>query len=239
MRQTGLQNSGVRTLPKASLRALRIAAVALGIGLVLSTGAVRADDDEEEAEPSLMDNLMSGIGAKRAGDTGIKYRERSPLVVPSKIDLPPPSGKKAPAANWPKDPDEIARKEAIEAAKASTILPSEEVRTMGRALMPNELAAPKGAGRTASNAESTTPGAGNSSRPLSPSELGYKGGIFSGMFGGNKGESAPFKGEPPRQTLSQPPVGYQTPSPNYKYGSGPAEAQVREYNPAAGKYGDK
>ena len=238
MRQTGPQNSGARTYPKASLRALQIAAVALSVGLVLSAGAVRADDDEDDAEPTLMDNLMSGLGAKRSGDAGIQYRERSPLVVPSKIDLPPPSGKRAPAANWPKDPDETARKEAIEAAKATTVLPSEEVRTMGRTLLPSELATPKGARRTSANAETNTPGSSNKIM-LSPSELGYKGGLLSGVFGGNKAESTPFKGEPTRQTLSQPPVGYQTPSPNFAYGSGPADAQVREYNPAAGKYGDQ
>ena len=52
------------------------------------------------------------------------------------------------------------------------------------------------------------------------------------MFGGNKTETAPFKGEPTRESLTQPPPGYQTPSPNYAYGTGPKESLNKEYNPA-------
>ena len=50
---------------------------------------------------------------------GIEYRERSPLVVPPKLDLPPPAGTAAEvkAPNWPKDPDEARRKAAIAARK--------------------------------------------------------------------------------------------------------------------------
>ena len=40
-------------------------------------------------------------------------------------------------------------------------------------------------------------------------------------------------------TGAQPPAGYQTPSPNFAYGTGPKESLVnKEFNPAAGKYGD-
>ena len=72
---------------------------------------------------------------------------------------------------------------------------------------------------------------------LSPSQLGYSGGL-SGLFGGSKTETAPFKGEPTRDSLTQPPPGYQTPSPNFAYGTGPKESLNKEYNPAQGKYGE-
>ncbi len=52
-------------------------------------------------------------------------------------------------------------------------------------------------------------------RPLPPSKLGTK--KLFGWFG-NKGEQAPFTGEPERSSLTQPPPGYQTPSPSYPYG---------------------
>ena len=57
---------------------------------------------------------------------------------------------------------------------------------------------------------------------LSPSELGSKS-LFSaiGNIGGTKQETAPFNGEPARQSLTQPPQGYQTPSPNFAYGITP------------------
>ena len=61
---------------------------------------------------------------------------------------------------------------------------------------------------------------------------------LSGLFGGNKSETAPFKGEPTRESLTQPPPGYQTPSSNFAYGTGPKESLNKEYNPAKGQYGE-
>ena len=59
------------------------------------------------------------------------------------------------------------------------------------------------------------------------------------MFGGNKTETAPFKGEPtPGVADRSRRRGYQTPSPNYAYGTGPKESLNKEYNPATGKYGE-
>ena len=47
-----------------------------------------------------------------------------------------------------------------------------------------------------------------------------------------------FTGEPPRDTLTAPPAGYQTPSPNYAYGVGiKAKEQVDPSRPLPpGKY---
>jgi hypothetical protein len=57
--------------------ALKLSAVALGIGLVMSAGPVRAgddgdDDDDMTFEEKLIDNLMSGIGAKGMEKKGIE-----------------------------------------------------------------------------------------------------------------------------------------------------------------------
>ena len=54
---------------------------------------------------------------------------------------------------------------------------------------------------------------------MSPAELGYTGGLFK-MFGGSKNDAKPFTAEPPRQSLTEPPPGYQTPSSSYAYGTG-------------------
>jgi len=81
-----------------------------------------------------------------------------------------------------------------------------------RILTPSELAQAKARrlrAATASISPAANPG---TNAVLSPSQLGYSGG-FSGLFGGNKAETAPFKGEPTRESLTQPPPGYQTPSP--------------------------
>jgi hypothetical protein len=168
-------------------------------------------------------------------NTGIEYRERSPLVIPPRNDLPPPAvSAEAPAPNWPKDPDIQKRRAAKEARKKD----NKDPREASRILTPSELAA----GKTAPGkrqAETNQPGDPGANAILSPSALGYEGGL-SGLFGGSKTESAPFKGEPTRDTLTMPPPGYQTPSPNFAYGTGGTKESLnKEYNPSQGKYGDK
>jgi hypothetical protein len=170
---------------------------------------------------------------------GIKYRERSPLVVPPKLDLPPPAASnEVKAPNWPKDPDDARRKAAIAERKKQNKQKVEDPRTAFRPLTPDELNVGKlpPAART-SGMDSDKPGNSLNNPVLSPSQLGFTGSMAD-LFGGNKPESTPFKGEPERSNLTQPPPGYQTPSPNFAYGTGPKESLNKEYNPAAGKYGD-
>lgn len=221
MRKAGLSRSNVfnPTIAQTRLsRALRIGVAALGVGMVIGAGVAHAQDagdDDLSFEEKIIKNIMGGIGAIGPDDRGIEYRERSPLVIPPKIDLPPPQSASAEApANWPKD---------VEAAERKRIREAEKNRVMGpngaRPLTPAELEV----GRTKHEAatEPLKPGA-SSSPMLSPSQLGYKGNIFGSMFG-TKTESAPFTGEPEREQLTQPPPGYQTPSPDYAYGTGPKQ----------------
>ena len=227
----------VQNSSRGPRRALRLAVVALGIGLVMTAGAARAADDDEDDktfEEKIIEGIMAGIGGTNMENRGIEYRERSPLVVPPKLDLPPPAAAaEVKAPNWPKDPDDARRKAAIAARKKANKDPVEAARI----LTPSELAQVKGA--KSSGGESVDQPGGNpgANSILSPSQLGYSGGL-SGLFGGSKTETAPFKGEPTRESLTQPPGGYQTPSPNFAYGTGPKESLNKEYNPAAGKYGE-
>src|ERR1700743_3727424 len=108
MRKT--ETSGRMISSRALTRAGRLAAVALGVGLLVASGVARAQDDEDDDktfEEKILESVMHGIGATNRENSGIDYRERSPLVVPPKLDLPPPVGAKAEAnvPNWPKDPD--------------------------------------------------------------------------------------------------------------------------------------
>jgi hypothetical protein len=223
MRETEASGWIVQNSPETLMRALRLAAVALGVGLVMTTGVARAqdDDDDKTFEEKVIEGIMSGIGGTNMENRGIDYRERSPLVVPPTLDLPPPENVKSEITdpNWPKDPDEKRRKAAIKARQQSKPTPSEAARP----LTPDEL----NAGRTAASAakpdgDSLQPGNSAGNPMLSPSQLGYNG-SFSGLFGGNKKEEATFKGEPTRNSLTEPPPGYQTPSPNFAYGTGPMQ----------------
>src|SRR5215467_5567464 len=125
----------VRNSSRALSRALRLSSVALGIGLLMSANVARAGDDEEDDktfEEKIIDGIMKGIGGTNMENTGIDYRERSPLVVPPKLDLPPPAATSADvkAPNWPKDPDEARRKAAIAARKKQNKDPMEASRIL-------------------------------------------------------------------------------------------------------------
>jgi hypothetical protein len=238
MRDTETSGWIVQNSSAALTRALRLGVVALGIGLVMTAGAARAqdaDEDDKTFEEKVIEGIMAGIGGTNMENRGIEYRERSPLVVPPKLELPPPESVKGEIKdkNWPKDPDEARRKAAIAARKKENKDPVQA----SRILTPSELAAGRTAVRPSTSEDPIQPGSQNNNPILSPSQLGYNGG-FSGLFGGNKSEVAPFKGEPTRDSLTQPPPGYQTPSPNFAYGTGPKESMNKEYNPAAGKYGE-
>jgi hypothetical protein len=216
---------------------LKLTAVALGVGLVMSAGVARAGDDDEDDdmtfEEKLIDNLMSGIGAKSMEKKGIEYRERSPLVVPPKLDLPPPAETQAKnAPNWPKDPDEKRRKEAIAARKKEA--KATESWQAARPLTPTELNVGRTAAPERTSNDPIQPGT-NANPSLSPAQLGFTGGLWNMMKGGNSSEEKTFTSEPPRQSLVEPPPGYQTPSPNYAYGAGPDKSRRMYYDIMSGK----
>jgi hypothetical protein len=233
MRKSDASGWMVRTLSKRLTRSLWLATALVGIGLVMAAGPVRAADDDEDDdktfEEKIIDNLMRGIGATNMENRGIEYRERSPLVVPPKIDLPPPAAADAKAApNWPKDPDEARRKAAIAARKKDKKDPQESARV----LTPAELAVGKTAAPARTGNDPIQPGVTNNPM-LSPSQLGYTGGLS--MFKGNSAETKTFTAEPTRETLTMPPSGYQTPSPNFAYGTGPKESLNTRYDVMTGK----
>jgi hypothetical protein len=237
MRNIGASGWMVQNQGQAFLRALRLAAVALGIGLVMSAGAARAQEDDEEDdktfEEKIVEGIMAGIGGTNMENRGIDYRERSPLVVPPKLDLPPPASASAEVKtpNWPKDPDEARRKAAIAARKKAEKLSPEQA---ARPLTPSELNVGRTTPVARTNNDPVQPGVSNNP-VLSPSQLGYDGGFF-GMFKGNKTETAEFKSEPPRQSLVEPPPGYQTPSPNFAYGAGALQPLAnKHYDIMSGK----
>ncbi|GAB1715328.1 MAG: hypothetical protein NTAFB05_03700 [Nitrobacter sp.] len=226
MRRAGQNGWDVLRASGMLPRGVRLAAVAAGIAVVLSSSVARAqDDDDSTFEEKIIKNIMSGIGATNMDNKGINYRERSPLVIPPKIDLPPPGSAATEVRdpNWPKDPDAQRHKELVAARKQRKPVPEEE----GASILPSKLAT-HGSG-TERRAETEQPGQPPDADPsLSPSQLGFTGKLLN-LFGGNKPQTATFTGEPEREELTQPPAGYQTPSPNYAYGTGPKEALGNTY----------
>jgi hypothetical protein len=203
----------------------RAGALGLAVLAVCAQGSARAEDDDGNNRNSIWNldqriigDFMRGIGLRNGNETNaIEYRERSPLVLPPNRALPAPEAKPQKDAAWPLDP-ELKRKRDATAKGANRRDVTYEVDIGGRALSPSELNPP---GSTGGAARPGTPGSvGNEDDRLKPSELGYFGGMFSGQaFGfGAKEEVGSFTNEPPRTSLTAPPVGYQTPSGAQPYG---------------------
>jgi hypothetical protein len=162
--------------------------------------------------------VLESMGLKRDGGAGIDYRERSPLVVPrDSSSLPSPET--APLTQrypgWPVDPEVRYAREQEELERKRQRQQDEFGRH--RVLMPSELAAGR---RTGPPRGPESPTLEESARTPEPSALGYVGNVFSSMFKPNEPESKPFRGEPPRTALTEPPPGYQTPEPGQPYGIG-------------------
>lgn len=203
--------------------------LALGAAAVLVPAAARAADDDVPVDQKFLRGIMEGLGLKRDGEANINYQERAPLVLPPGRALPPPERGDAAIANnpaWPKDPD-VARRKADVAAERDRNISDEREREQNP-LRPDQLT-PGGRAKTKKKQAQTdngydAPASGFGSQLL-PSQLGSSSkSVFGSMFGGNKEESVKFTGEPPRTSLTDPPPGYQTPSPDQPYGAGKAGA---------------
>jgi hypothetical protein len=198
--------------------------------LVFANASARAEDDDEDDtfEQKIIRGILSGLGVN-VGGAGIQYRERSPLVIPPSRDLPPPGSEttavKDPA--WPHEPEQPRRKAASTRRTMNDSVRTMEFYSASRtsAEEARKSATPGGTGSGAPTEPVESPDIA-AGRPSKPSELGFDGfGNWRKLFGldYNKSEAAPFTGEPARTTLTQPPVGYQTPSPNFPYGISPEQ----------------
>jgi hypothetical protein len=204
----------------------------LGAVALLHPGTARAADDDISIDQKFMRNIMEGLGLKRDGEPTINYQERAPLVLPSSRELPPPERTDGASNNpaWPKDPDEARRR--ADAAREKNRNISDEREREQNPLRPDQLTPGPGPkkkqARTDDGYEAPASGFGSQ---LLPSQLGAgPSTVWGAMFGGKKEETAKFTGEPPRATLTDPPPGYQTPSPDQPYGLGKAGPPKPEDN---------
>ncbi|HET6839082.1 MAG TPA: hypothetical protein VFH41_05035 [Bradyrhizobium sp.] len=226
MRETKSTGWIVQNSSDKPTRNLGFTAIVLGLGLAITAGAARAADDDEEKKSfseKFIDGIKSSVRGTSIDDGRIEYRERSPLVVPPRLDLPPPdtTSKQVKAPNWPKDPNEGRRRSASAKKKSEPSLLDK--------LNPFQPSTPTSEVDTASAEPSGPPPPARPDGDVAKNDPVYdRAGSFfktSGLgnfnlFGSSKPEATKFTSEPERQSLTQPPLGYQTPSSSYAYGVG-------------------
>jgi hypothetical protein len=170
----------------------------LGIVVAIGcAGSARAAEDEQDDsfDSRIWRNMKEYLGGSDGGS--IEYRERSPLVVPPSRDLPPPERGAAvkknalpPDLGVSRQSDIIARRLSGSANRAATAAAPTDDR--------NEFKA----------------------QPMDLSKV-FNGGGLGSVFGSSYNgvnEIGTFTSEPPRMSLTEPPPGYQTPSPAAPYG---------------------
>jgi hypothetical protein len=184
------------------MKVVRVLQAAAAGALILAASGAAAQD-----EGVAVKSLLGAVGIIPKDKPPIEYRERPPLVVPPKLELRPPvaSGSvRARAANWPQDPDMLARREEEEDARRpagerradrgsriNATMTSEEIRAGTR----------PGAAGTVAN-----PVQHEKNATLSPSEMA--------RMDRRKPPELASTEEPDRRNLTDPPAGYRKPNPN-------------------------
>ena len=171
------------------------------------------DDGRGSMYESLLD--MVGMGDAKESDS-IQYRERSPLVVPPKLEMPSPQPRPSQkAAQWPQDQEVVrARKKANESNARSMAKYTET--NGGEKVSAEELRAGRSTDKP--TGPLSGPGTGCSMDPFdkwscSPAE--YWGRLAVTV--GKKDDSLLQAGvEPEREYLTQPPKGYMKATQNVK-----------------------
>jgi hypothetical protein len=175
---------------------------------------------QDEGGPTELQKILGAAGLLDLPKEPIDYQERSPLVVPPSVTLPPPRNvddisKLNP--EWPTDPD---WKRLHETNVQSTIAPEArrgnfytdgttvKVEDMSR-VNPAKPDKKKGDGSSGGYDTAGEENKAGADR-YSPSQLGFR--------GWGKKDPVSFNGEPDRAMLTEPPPGYRTPSPNAPYG---------------------
>jgi hypothetical protein len=208
-------------LLRANAKSMRQAVLACAVGLAMTcawTPARAGDDDETAPDIKFLQGVLEGIGLQSGREKSINYHERSPLVIPpSNALLPPETDAATKNPNWPVDPEVTREKKLRQAERNRAPGSSSEQFNIDARPVPASVmtSGPK------RNSPRDAPGLSEdeSARPLSAQQLGNKKSLFSNFFGSkDDGKSAQFVGEPARASLTDPPAGYQTPSPNQVYG---------------------
>lgn len=185
-------------------------AIAAAAGTIMFVGVTShsAPARAEEGNQSLRQifGLITGDTGQKDTD-GIDYRERPPLVLPPKYELPPPQSASAtqnPA--WPHDPDSGR----VKKLKAEARAPARQVNEINA--NPHISRAELERGRVADRVE-TSPQQNACDNSNSPDCLYTPWSILKKVSNNENAKEVLRPGEePPREYLTQPPPGFRKPT---------------------------
>jgi hypothetical protein len=183
----------------------RFASARIGLACGVAALTFGAGNGARAEEGVAFKNLMANMGILSPERDPIRYRERAPLVLPPKAQLPEPMTGGLAASNpaWPKDPDVETKKRR--AAEERTPVTYSETRRMSEnnpRLTVEEMRG--GRNPSAANAPDPKLHRGDSARDqlyLTPDQL------RSTAKRSDDDDAKLAAGEPQRRTLTEPPSG--------------------------------
>ena len=196
---------------------------ALGVSLLAVSPPARAGDDEVPLDIKIFRSLLEGFGLKSGDEAGIHYHERAPLVHAAQ-----PHSAAAGEADAACQQSGLAERSGCDARQGQEDGSERSTTSRANARRRNSAAAgragarrqrPRAASRAiAANASIGSEGDRASvARRSSATRAACSAHVRPARTTITR---AQFTGEPPRTSLTEPPPGYQTPSPDQPYGSG-------------------
>jgi len=191
-----------RLSPVARASTLVAGAALFGAVALGPTSASAGDDGQAPIWVGVASIFGWDLSSKK-NDEPIDYRERGKIVLPAKMDLPPPG---SPAANsaaaWPVDPDVETRKREIEKEKARP-----DVNSNGYVTPKQKFSQPFDQNAVVTVRATAGQGPGNSC-PQGRCDQSVLSDVNPLGWFGDKKTLGP---EPPRSWLTDPPKGYRAP----------------------------
>jgi hypothetical protein len=181
------------------------AGVLLLIGAAWQPSPARAEEGNQTLRQIF--GLVTGDTGQKDTD-GIDYRERPPLVLPPKMDLPPPQAAlEKPDPAWPNDPD-VGR---VRKLKAESKAPARQVNEA--TANPHISQAELEKGRVATS-EPTSPQQNPCDNSTAPECLYTPWSVLRKVTDAGKDEKETLRPgeEPPREYLTEPPPGFRKPT---------------------------
>ena len=184
----------------------KTAAVFAAAAFVFSAAPAKAADD---GQASLLSGLATTFGLAKQDDPDIDFRERSKIVVPRKMVLPPPGSGASANAAWPTDV-EIARDrrlKKIENAEPSALQRSSRTWTL---ISPGDEVKVTTSGFNRHGPSCRVPDPKTGECPEGPHQsLDWNPLTWVGL---EKKPQAVLGPEPERENLIDPPKGYRAPA---------------------------